>query len=50
MRGRARHTGFWWENVREREPFGKPGHELEDNIKTDLKGIGLDGVDWVNLV
>jgi len=22
----------------------------EDNIKTDLKGINLEGVDWIHLV
>jgi hypothetical protein len=35
----AMHTGFWRENVREREQFGRPGHKWEDNIKTDLSYI-----------
>jgi hypothetical protein len=31
-------------------PQGKPRHRLEDNIKMDLREIGWDGMEWVNLV
>jgi len=30
------HTGFWWENVRERDLF-KEDRRCEDNIKMNLK-------------
>jgi hypothetical protein len=36
------HVGIWWGNQ-------KGGDSWEGNIKTDLKEIGLDGVDWINV-
>jgi hypothetical protein len=30
--------GYWWESQKER-----------DNIKMDLREIGLDGMDWIYL-
>jgi hypothetical protein len=35
--GRAEvYTGFWWENLRERNHLENPGVRWEDNIKMDL--------------
>lgn len=31
-------------------PHATPGHPCEDNIKTDLKEIGEETVDWIVLV
>jgi hypothetical protein len=31
-------------------PLGRPRHRWEDNIKTDLREIGWDGMDWIDLV
>jgi hypothetical protein len=32
-----------------RRPLGKPRRRWVDNIKIDLRDIGWDGVDWVDL-
>jgi hypothetical protein len=31
-------------------PFGRPRRRWEDNIKMDLREIGIDVVNWVRLV
>jgi hypothetical protein len=31
-------------------PLGRCRHRWEDNIKVDLKEIGLEGVDWVKII
>jgi hypothetical protein len=36
------HIGYWWESQKERVWW-------MDNIKTDLREIGWDGVDWIDL-
>jgi hypothetical protein len=30
-------------------PLGRPRHRWVDNIKVDLRDIGWDGVDWIDL-
>jgi hypothetical protein len=30
-------------------PFGRPRHKWENNIKMYLKGMGFEGVDWIQL-
>jgi hypothetical protein len=32
-----------------RRPLGRPRRGWEDNIKMDLREIGLEGVDWIHL-
>jgi hypothetical protein len=32
-----------------RRPLGRPRRRWVDNIKIDLREIGLDGMDWINL-
>jgi hypothetical protein len=32
-----------------RRPLGKPRHRWVDNIKIDLKEIGWNGIDWIDL-
>jgi hypothetical protein len=32
-----------------KKPLGRPRWKLEDNIKTDLREIGWDCVDWIDL-
>jgi hypothetical protein len=29
--------------------LGRPRHRWEDNIKMDVRGIGIDGVNWIQL-
>jgi hypothetical protein len=36
------HIGYWWENQKERDHW-------VDNIKMDLREIGWDGMDWIDL-
>jgi hypothetical protein len=33
-----------------KRPLGRPRRRWVDNIRMDLKGIGLEGVDWIHLV
>jgi hypothetical protein len=32
-----------------KEPLGRPRRRWVDNIKIDLRGIGWDGMDWIDL-
>jgi hypothetical protein len=48
-RGRV-YIEFWWENLRERDHFGRPGLGWEDNIKIDLQEVGCGCKDWIYLV
>jgi hypothetical protein len=38
-------TGFWLGG-----PKGRPRHKWEDNIKMDLREIGIDVANWIRLV
>jgi hypothetical protein len=33
-----------------KRPLGRPRRRLVDNIKMDLREIGWDGMDWIDLV
>jgi hypothetical protein len=32
-----------------KRPLGKPRHRWENNIKMDLREIGIDGANWIQL-
>jgi hypothetical protein len=34
----------------EKRPLGRPGRWWVNNIKMDLREIGWDGMDWIDLV
>jgi hypothetical protein len=36
-------------NPEEKRPLGRPGRRWVDNIKMDLREIGWDGMDWIDL-
>jgi hypothetical protein len=36
--------GYWWESQKERDPLGRPRR-----IKMDLREVGWDGMDWIDL-
>jgi hypothetical protein len=40
--------GFGWE-ARIRRPLGRPRRRWDDNIKMDLREIGIDGANWIQL-
>jgi hypothetical protein len=33
----------------EKRPLGRPRRRWEDNIKMDLREIGIDGANWIRL-
>jgi hypothetical protein len=40
-------TGFWLGGPK--RPLGRPRRRWEDNIKMDLREIGIDGTNWIRL-
>jgi hypothetical protein len=42
-------TKFVFGRPERNTPLGRPRRGREDNIKMDLRTVGLDGVDWINL-
>jgi hypothetical protein len=32
-----------------KRPLGRPRRRWEDNVKRDLREIGIDGADWIRL-
>jgi hypothetical protein len=50
-RGREREvfTGFWLGGPERKRPLGRPRLRWEDNIKMDLREIGIDGANWIRL-
>jgi hypothetical protein len=45
------HIGYWWESRKEvRKPLGRPRRSWVDDIKMDLRELGWDGIDWIDLV
>jgi len=47
-RGQA-YTGFWWGNLKERNPLVRPRRRWEDNIKMDLQEVECGGMGWIDL-
>jgi len=43
------YTGFWWRDPEENEPLGRPRHRWVYNFKTDLKEVGLEGMEEIAL-
>jgi hypothetical protein len=43
------YTGFWWGNLREKRPLGKPRRRWEDNITMDLQEVGWGGMDCFDM-
>jgi hypothetical protein len=42
------HTGFWSENLKEKA-LERSRCKWHDNIRTDLREIGWEDVDWLHL-
>jgi hypothetical protein len=47
---RGMHVGYWWENQKERDHFEDKDVDGWSNIKINLREIGWDGMDWIDLV
>jgi hypothetical protein len=41
------HIGYWWES--QKRPLGRPIRRWVDNIKMDLRAIGWDDVDCIDM-
>jgi hypothetical protein len=46
---RGMHIGYGWESQKERDHRKRPRLRCVDNIKMDLREIGWDGMDWIDL-
>jgi hypothetical protein len=46
---RGTHIGYWWESQNGKRALGRPRRTWVDNIKMDLREIGWDGMDWIDL-
>jgi hypothetical protein len=42
-------TGFWLGRPEGKRPLGRPRRKWEDNIKMDLREIGINGANWIQL-
>jgi hypothetical protein len=42
------YIGYWWES--QKRPLGRSRRSWVDNIKMDLREIGWDVVDWIDMV
>jgi hypothetical protein len=40
-------TGFFVGRPEGKRRLGRPRHRWEDNIKIDLREIGIDGANWI---
>jgi hypothetical protein len=41
--------GYWWESQKERDHYEDQRRRWVDNIKMDLREIGWNGMDWIEL-
>jgi hypothetical protein len=46
--GRGVYRDLVW-RPEEKRPLGRPRRRWEDNIKMDLRDIGIDGANWIHL-
>jgi hypothetical protein len=42
-------TGFWLGSPKIKSPMGRPRRRWDDNIKLDLREIGIDGANGIQL-
>ena len=43
------YVGFWWGNLTEKRPLGRPSRRWEDNTSIDLQEVGCVVMDWIQL-
>jgi hypothetical protein len=49
MGEKRNHIEFLYESQNDKRPLGRPRRRWADNIKMDLRDIGRDGLDWIDL-
>jgi hypothetical protein len=42
-------VGFFVGRLEGKRPLGRPRRMWEDNIKMDLREVGIDGANWIRL-
>jgi len=42
-------SGFWWENLRERDRFGDTGVDGRIILRWIFRELDLEGMDWIEL-
>jgi hypothetical protein len=47
--GREAYTGFWWENLRERDHWRHPGVDGRIILRSILRKWDGESMDWINL-
>jgi hypothetical protein len=43
------HIEYWWESQNGKRPQGRPKCRWVDNNKIDLREIGWEGINWIDL-
>ena len=43
------HIGFQWGKPEGKRPLGRPRRRWEDNIKMDLREMGCDPMNWMDI-
>jgi hypothetical protein len=43
------HIGYWWGKLEGKSPLGRPRRKRVDNVIMDLREIGWNGMDWIDL-
>jgi hypothetical protein len=41
--------GYWWQRPEGKRPLGRPRCRWVNNNKMDLRDIGWDGMDWIDM-
>jgi hypothetical protein len=49
MGRRGIHIRYWCERQKLKRPLGRPRRRWVDNIKMDLREIGWDDMNWIDL-
>jgi hypothetical protein len=49
INGKFNNIGYWWGKPGGNRPLRRPRRMWVDNIKMDLREIGWDDMDWINL-
>jgi hypothetical protein len=43
------HVAYWWGRLEEKRPLGRPRRRWVDNIKMDLRKIGWDDMNLIDM-
>jgi hypothetical protein len=43
------HIGYWWQSQKERDHWEDQYVDWVNNVKMDIREIGWDGVNWIDM-